>query len=438
MAMLAEKESLTYKKIFIFWVPLAATWLMMAAEGPILAAIIARLTDPKFNLAAFGVAFSFGVLIEAPIIMLMSASTALVKNRESYTRLRNFSLTLIAICTLIMLIFITPPVFYFIVQRLIGLPENLALLTHQACILLIPWPGAIGYRRFYQGILIRSNLTRLVAYGTVIRLTTISTTALICYLFFSLNGATVGTLSLSLAVCAEAIASRFMAHNSVKQLISHEHAVHAGKSLSYRYITKFYYPLALTSILGLGIHPMVTFFMGQSRMPIESLAVLPVINSLVFLFRSMGLSFQEAGIALLGEKNENFKMLRNFALLLGISVIGALSLITLTPLSYIWFHKVSGLSLELTQFARLPAQILILLPSLTVLISFQRALLVKNEKTTPITIATSIEVVTIFTILFVAIAVFNPIGAIAASIAFVIGRFCANTYLFIPCKKALT
>ncbi|MGB6341002.1 MAG: hypothetical protein WBF32_14620, partial [Candidatus Aminicenantaceae bacterium] len=418
--------------------PLAATWLMMAAEGPILAAIIARLTDPKFNLAAFGVAFSFGVLIEAPIIMLMSSSTALVKNRESYTRLRNFSLTLIAICTLIMLIFITPPVFYFIVQRLIGLPENLALLTHQACILLIPWPGAIGYRRFYQGILIRSNLTRRVAYGTVIRLTTISTTALICYLFFSLNGATVGTLSLSLAVCAEAIASRFMAHNSVKQLISHEHAVHAGKSLSYRYITKFYYPLALTSILGLGIHPMVTFFMGQSRMPIESLAVLPVINSLVFLFRSMGLSFQEAGIALLGEKNENFKMLRNFALLLGISVIGALSLITLTPLSYIWFHKVSGLSLELTQFARLPAQILILLPSLTVLISFQRALLVKNEKTTPITIATSIEVVTIFTILFVAIAVFNPIGAIAASIAFVIGRFCANTYLFIPCKKALT
>ena len=436
--MLAEKESLTYKKIFIFWVPLAATWLMMAAEGPILAAIIARLTDPKFNLAAFGVAFSFGVLIEAPIIMLMSTSTALVKNRESYTRLRNFSLTLIAICTLIMLIFITPPVFYFIVQRLIGLPENVALLTHQACILLIPWPGAIGYRRFYQGILIRSNLTRRVAYGTVIRLTTISTTALICYLFFSLNGATVGTLSLSLAVCAEAIASRFMAHNSVKQLISHEHAVHAGKSLSYRYITKFYYPLALTSILGLGIHPMVTFFMGQSRMPIESLAVLPVINSLVFLFRSMGLSFQEAGIALLGEKNENFKMLRNFALLLGISVIGALSLITLTPLSYIWFHKVSGLSLELTQFARLPAQILILLPSLTVLISFQRALLVKNEKTTPITIATSIEVVTIFTILFVAIAVFNPIGAIAASIAFVIGRFCANTYLFIPCKKALT
>lgn len=435
--MFADKEPLTTKKIFVFWVPLAATWLMMAAEGPILAAVIARLSDPKFNLAAFGVAYSFGVLIEAPIIMLMSASTALVKNRDSYIKLRNFSMTLIALCTIIMVIFVTPPVFYFIMQSLIGLPGNVARLTHQACLFLIPWPGAIGYRRFYQGVLIRSNLTRRVAYGTVIRLTTMSATALACYLFFPLNGATVGTLSLALAVCAEATASRVMAHSSIKQLMSEIQPAPSTKDLNYRYISRFYYPLAMTSILGLGVHPMVTFFMGQSRMPIESLAVLPVINSLVFIFRSMGLSFQEVGIALSGEKNENLKMLRNFALILGISVVGALSLMTFTPLSYTWFHKISGLSLDLTRFARLPAQILSLLPGLTVLISFQRALLVKNERTTPITIATSIEVIAIFFILLIAIAGLNFIGAIAAATALVIGRLCANTYLFIPCKKAI-
>ncbi len=41
--------------IFRFWLPLAATWIMMAAEGPFLAAVIARLPDPTFNLAAYGV-----------------------------------------------------------------------------------------------------------------------------------------------------------------------------------------------------------------------------------------------------------------------------------------------------------------------------------------------------------------------------------------------
>ena len=51
---------------------MAATWLMMSVEGPFLAAVIARLPLPKFNLAAYGVAFSFALIVEAPIIMLMS------------------------------------------------------------------------------------------------------------------------------------------------------------------------------------------------------------------------------------------------------------------------------------------------------------------------------------------------------------------------------
>ena len=298
--MIDEKGTLSYKKIFIFWVPLAATWLMMATEGPFLAAVIARLADPKFNLAAYGVAYSFGVLIEAPIIMIMSASTALVRDRDSYLKLRNFTFALNGICTLIMILFVIPPVFHFVMQRMIGLPPNVADITHQACLALLVWPGSIGYRRFYQGLLIRSNLTRRVAYGTMIRLSTMASASLICYFFFQLNGALVGTLSLSLSVLAEAIAIRFMSRSTVKRFKSVEADSKEGQKLNYRYISKFYFPLALTSILSLGVHPLVTFFMGQSRMPIESLAVLPVINSLVFIFRSMGLSFQEVGIALLG------------------------------------------------------------------------------------------------------------------------------------------
>ena len=172
-------------------------------------------------------------------------------------------------------------------------------------------------------------------------------------------------------------------------------------------------------------------------MPIESLAVLPVINSLVFIFRSMGLSFQEVGIVLLGEHNKNFKILRNFALILGFLVVVALCLITFTPLSFVWFNKFSGLTLELTNFARFPAQILSVLPGLTVLISFQRAILVKNAKTTAITIATSIEVLTIFSLLFMTTVLFNFIGAIAAALAIMTGRLFANGYLFSPCKKIL-
>lgn len=432
-----EKQPLNLEKIFVFWMPLAATWLMMAAEGPFLAAVIARLANPKYNLAAYGVAFAIAVFVEAPIIMIMSASTALVKDRDSFFKLRNFTYILNAITTFIMVIFILPPVFYFVTEQLIGLPEDVVHLTHYACIILIPWPGAIGYRRFYQGVLIRSNLTRRVAYGTVVRLSTMAMTALICYWFFRFEGAVVGALALSLGVTAEAIASKTMARASVKRLLLKRTNDSTEKSLSYRYITTFYYPLALTSILGLSVPPMVTFFMGQSRMAIESLAVLPVINSLVFIFRSMGLSFQEVGIALFGKNNEGYKALRNFATLLGLFVVCTLSLVAFTPLSFLWFHKVSGLSLELTQFAILPTKILVLLPGLMVLLSFQRALLVNNRKTRPITVATAIEVLTIIALLSFAIKLFDVIGVIAAALSLVFGRLIANTYLFFPYFKVL-
>ena len=52
-------------------------------------------------------------------------------------------------------------------------------------------------------------------------------------------------------------------------------------------------------------------------MALESLVVFPVVHFLGFVFRSLGMSYQEVGIALLGEARQNFVPLRNFAALLG-------------------------------------------------------------------------------------------------------------------------
>jgi len=428
------RAELTYRQILIFWTPLAATWLMMAAEGPFLAAVIARMGDPKFNLAAYGVAFSLAVLIEAPIIMIMSASTALVKDSDSYLRLRNFTLALIAAVTAVMLLFLIPPVFRLVVRGIIGLPEEVARLTYRACWALLPWPGAIGYRRFYQGILISRNLTRRVAYGTAVRLTSITATGLILYHFSSIGGAFLGGAALGVSVTVEAAASRLMAASSVKRLRRAE-ASSQLPVLSYRFIARFYYPLALTSLLGLGVHPIVTFFLGKSRMGLESLAVMPVVLSLVFIFRSLGLSYQEVAIALLSRGSRNLNRLRNFAALLALCVSGALAVIAFTPLSELWFQNISGLTDSLTRLSVTPARIMAVIPALTVWISLQRGVLVEHKQTTPITLATMIEVAGIFCMLALTIHGLNMIGATAAALSLILGRTLANLYLVIPNSK---
>ena len=422
-----SSTQLTYKKIFYFWLPLAATWIMMSIEGSFLAALIARSSEPKFNLAAYGVAYSLALIIEAPIIMIMSASIALVKNSQSFYKLRNFTYAANGLITLIMLIVITPPVFYFITEGLIGLPVEVSTLTHIATIILLPWPGAIGYRRFYQGILINNNLTRRVAYGTIIRLLSMSLCATILYISDFVEGVVVGAASLSFAVIMEAIAIRFMVRTTVKKIKSEDSS--AEQVLTYKEINKFYYPLALTSFIGLGVQPLVTFFVGQSRMAIESLAVLPVVTSFVFVFRALGLSYQEVIIALIGEKKEKFKPLLKFAIALAIILVAVLGLFAFTHLADFWFITVSGLDESLAEFAHLPLMIMFFFPALTVLISIQRGILVAAKNTKPITAGTATEFVTIVIMLMILISNMNTVGAVAAVIAIIIGRLASNIYL---------
>jgi Na+-driven multidrug efflux pump len=419
-------ERLTYRRIFLFWGPLALTWLMMAFEQPFLIAFIARLNDAKFNLAAFGIAGSFAMIIEAPIIMLMSASTALVTGRNSFRKLKRFTDILNAAITGIQLIILIPPVFNYIVTGLMEVPENVARLAHTALVIFLPWAASIGYRRFYQGILIRNNLTRRVTYGTLVRLSVIVIIGLLLY-FAGIRGAYVGAGAMSLAVLSEAIATRMMVSATLRTMLQKEDT--KNSHLNLKSIARFYYPLALTSILSLGVQPFVTFFLGRSRMAVESLAVLPVVSSLVFIFRSMGLSYQEVNIALIGEKKQNYRILRNFAFYLGLSITVLISLLAFTPLSDLWFVKVSGLSAELADLSYLPLKIMILLPALTVLLNFQRSSLIANGTTGPISMATALELTGIVVVLLVCVVFLNFIGVVAASIAFVAGRSISNTYL---------
>lgn len=427
-------ENLTYRRIFLFWSPLALTWLMMAVEQPVLIAFIARLSDAKFNLAAFGIAGAFAMIVEAPIIMLMSASTAIVTGRHSYKKLKKFTDILNAFITGIQLLILIPPVFRFIVIRLMGVPEEVSELAHKALLIFLPWAASIGYRRFYQGLLIRNNLTRRVTYGTLVRLTIILVTGLLLYTAGA-KGAYTGAAAMSLAVLIESLATRLMADSTIRSVMQKDDRENIHMGL--RTILKFYYPLALTSILSLGVHPFVTFFLGRSRMAVESLAVLPVVTSLVFIFRSMGLSYQEVVIALIGERRQNYGLLRNFAVRLGIIVTVLISVLAFTPLADLWFINVSGLTKELADLSYLPLKIMVLLPALTVLLNFQRSLLVVSGNTGPISVATATELAGIILVLLVCVVFLGMTGVVAASLAFMAGRALSNLYLVPKQKEAV-
>jgi hypothetical protein len=411
---------------------------MMATEGPLIAAVIARMPDPTFNLAAHGVTFALAILIEAPVIMLMSAATALVRDRTSFLKLRNFAFALNFLSTAGLLVLLIPSVFNWVTGSLIGLPTEVSSLTYGALWFMLPWPGAIGYRRFLQGVLIRAGKTRLVAWGTVIRLISMALASLCGFLWLDMPGSWIGAMALGIGVSVEAVAARFMAAPTVRGLLDGKGDLEAtGREISYRDIASFYLPLALTSLIGLTVQPLLTFFMGRSVAPLESLAVFPVVHSLSFFFRSMGLAFQDVAIALMGERLENFRELRRFALTLGGVTSLGIALVGFTPLSHVWFVSISGLTPELTAFALIPTRLLVPLPFLSVMLSLQRAILVEGRRTQHITVASAVELAAV-ALVFVGLGWgLNLVGATAAFAAFLGGRLASNAYLLPSCASVI-
>jgi hypothetical protein len=93
--------------------------------------------------------------------------------------------------------------------------------------------------------------------------------------------------------------------------------------------------------------------------------------------------------------------------------------------------------LELSEFSKLPTQILTPLPLLSVLLSFQRAILVYGRTTKPITWTSMIEMAGVAIVLFITIKILGMVGAVAATTAIFLGRIGGNVYLIPPCSKVL-
>lgn len=429
-------KPLSVRTALKYWLPLQATWLMMAFEGPFVAAIIARLADPKINLAAFGVAASLAWIIESPIVMMLSASNALVRDKIAFRRLRKFSYALNAGVTVVMGILLLPPVFRFVALDIIQLPEDVARLSGWTMVPLLFWPAAIGYRRFYQGILIRHGKPRGVAWGTVIRLSTMAATGLFLALAFRLPGSVVGGGALGLGVIAEAAASRFMARESVRRLAAMpDEECEYGRGLSLGRIGRFYLPLALTSFLSFSVHPLTSFFLARSRMPIESLAVMPVIMGLAFIFRTGGIAVQEVVIALAGDRGENKNLLRRMtATIGGVSALG-LAAVVFSPLAPVWMRTISGLSPELSDFALLPARLLVLLPVLEATLGFRRGILVRSHDTNPIAAAVILQIALIAASFWLTVGPLGMIGAVAAGLAQTVGYIGGNAMLYVHSRR---
>ena len=359
-----ESKPMTQRYILSFWLPLAASWALMALEGPFVQAAIARLPDPETSLAAFGIVTSVSITIEAPIIMLLATSTALCRDRAAYRVLRRFMIGLNLLLTVVAAVVAFTPAYDWIIPGAMGVPGPIAAAARPVMRIMTLWSAAIGWRRFYQGILIRFGQTRRVSYGTLMRLLSSGGTAAALAWWGKLPGVWVGSCALMAGVLCEAVFVTWLVRPTLQQRLSAGAPLTSppDSALTMRRVLGFHTPLAATSLLTLLSQPLISAGLSRAPFPEQSLAAWPVVSSLVFFPRSFGLAVQEVVIALT-DGPETLGPLRRFSFCVAIGAVLVLALVAFTPLADVYLSEVAAVSRELAGFVVPGLQAALLLPT---------------------------------------------------------------------------
>ncbi|MCB9432305.1 MAG: hypothetical protein H6668_10000 [Ardenticatenaceae bacterium] len=410
------------KRILLFWLPLFASWLLMSSESPIVSAVINRLPNEVVMLAAQGIAVSLSIFIESPIINLLATGTTMVRDYHSYRLVRRFTIHWLILLTIITILVAFTPLFDLVVVGWLQAPPDVAVWVRPGLQIMTLWSAAIGWRRFLQGVLIRYDRTRYIAYGTAVRIFTTATTAIGLGLWSNWAGALIGPTALMVGVISEAL----MASWSIRPLLQAE--LHpdgpqaVGEPLTYAALFWFHLPLVGTSALVFIAQPVIASSLARLSNPTQTLAAWPIVFQLMHMLRSPGMALPEATIALLDEP-DSFKALRRFSLTVAAVILAVTTLVAFSPLAHLYLYQIQDTDPTIGPIAEAGLVMFLLLPAVTAVVSWLRGVLIFKRATPIVNVGMALNLSTTLLILWLGVtSQWNGLttGALALTIALVL------------------
>jgi hypothetical protein len=420
-------EKLSYRAISILYLPLALSWALMVMETPLINAFLARGPEPEVSLAAFGVAFSIILVVEAPILMMLELSTALSTSLSAFKAIRRFYVMIgLGVTGLGVALFYTP-LSQVLLCRVMNIPPAIAAASVPALRILTWWSFPIGWRRIQQGILIRDGRTRIIGVATGVRLLLLFMTMLVGQSLNLLPGASLSAVAMWVAVAIEALLIHWAGRSSIQRRLAP--APPDSQGLTGRYLWFFYVPLATTTVMRQGIRPVISAGIAAAPMAELSLAAWPVAFSLASMFWGPTMGLRQVTIAL-AEDKVSWQKVSRFVVTAGLILTGSLAVISYTPLLGVVLRQLFGLSGQLEAFAAPAVRIMVLLPLGYSLHALFTGLLVKQARTSAVRTAKALDLVVVGLTLFAGLRYGGLWGAVLGATALTMGTFVEAVWLY--------
>lgn len=312
------------------FVPLSLSDIIMALGDPLQTMALTRLPQAPVTLAGMGVVKSIAVFLESPIIMILHASTALGKQAASRNALWRFMLLLSGLLSLIFAGLCLGPVYDWLLCSVFGVNRQVADIGRIAFVMMIAWPFIIAWRRYFQGLLIRSGDNKYIGYSSILRLGWVIAILLIG-VSLKWNGAVLGGLSLIGGVFWEALIVTWFALRL--KVISKIEALNLPEDPSLpsdlKSVTKYYMPLATTMILVWGGRALLIGLVARSQDNTLALAAWPAAWGLVLAIANATRMVQQ--IVISHAEHVELNLILRFSFIVGFCCSLVLVFLGLTP-----------------------------------------------------------------------------------------------------------
>jgi Na+-driven multidrug efflux pump len=423
-----ESAGPSLRQMLSLWLPLAASIIMMVLEPSTINIALGRTIDPELALAAYGVAFSLALLVEAPIIMLLDASVARSLDGEAFRLMRRFALLLGLIVTAVGLLVSLTPLYTLIVEGLMNIPEDVAARARPTMQILAFWPLPIAWRRAHQGVLIRANRTGMITVATGVRLVTLAAALFGGLMLFPSGGSVVAGLAMDISVTVEAVLITWATRPVLQTGAFRGDPLRDQSPRTMRDLWRYYRPLLVTTILRQATRPVLNAGIAAAGMARASLAAWPVAWGFAILIAGPAWSLQQLTTALAVDENA-YRRVRGFAMSLSVLFAVLLAAVAFTPLYGLVMGGIYNLSPELQELAQPALQLMSLYPLLMGAQSLLRGVLIRTGNTAVVRSAMTVNVLVLAATILAGVWFFSLKGVMVAATAVLAGAVAELVWL---------
>lgn len=421
-----KKKNISYKMLFLFFLPLAVTPTIIGLSHSIVDAALARMPSPELSIAVFAIVKGFSNIIKSPIYTSRQLISSMVDSRESYILTIKFLGALCGFFLFVLISFGYTPLGGIVFRNIYGLKEPEQLEFARAALRITAFMPIVEYlRNSHQGIVISLKKTKLILPGIILRLIFISS-----FLWWNVQtqaflGVVAGSITWLFGIGLEAvfiIGSLFFFYKSPTQAAELMPTTNK-RELDIKSLFKFFLPLGLMMSIASFVQPIIQAGLGRTESPTEALAVFGVSMGLMFVLSgSLSMLHNVSLIYAEDHNDENWPQIFKFCLSIGIFISSIIFIISVTPIGYWIFNSVISVSVKITEIAMRVMLVLSVVPLFRAIREAFWGLLMTEKNTRAIGISKLMNIITVIITLIVSILFVNIHPAIIGGLAYTLGE----------------